>query len=128
MKQSEVVALNTGEVLEESECFTNMKEYEAQKREQEKRKKQLEEENGTQSEVLEEYEKARSDYHRISLEITKNEMEIENLGTSIMRRIKKGRLYEEYSKRMIKRDFETIMDEEGMIGEIKIKLKNKEMK
>ena len=128
MKQSEKVALNTGEVLEESECFTNMNEYDAQKREQEKRKKQLEEENGTESEVFEEYEKARSDYHRISLEITKNEMEIDRLGTSIRRRVKKGRLCEEVSKRMIKRDFECIMDEEGMIGEIKIKLKDKEMR
>ena len=128
MKQSEKVALNTGEVLEESECFTNMNEYDAQKREQEKRKKQLEEENGTKSEVFEEYEKARSDYERISLEITKNEMEIDRLGTSIRRRVKKGRLCEEVSKRMIKRDFECIMDEEGMIGEIKIKLKDKEMR
>jgi hypothetical protein len=47
MKKSETEALKTGERLEESECFSNMAEWQALQKEQAKRKKQLEEENGT---------------------------------------------------------------------------------
>ena len=127
MKQSEEVALKTGEHLEEAECFTNMKEYEAQKKEQEKRKKQLEEEYGTLQEVTEEYEKARLDYHRISLEISKNQIGIESSGTSVKKRIDKSHDCEEITKRLIRRDFTNIMDEKGMIGEIKLNLKKQMM-
>ena len=130
MNEAERDALkaSNGKVWKQEECFQNIAEAKAQKKELDKRSEQLKGEYGNKDSVQAELRDLTEKHRTLELLIVNQNHEIEKLAEEMGKRRLKHNSVMSYTKREVCRSFSIISDLHGMPGVLKIILKAKLMR
>ena len=126
--EREALKASNGKVWKQDECFQNIAEAKAQKKELEKRTDQLLEEYGNKDRVQAELREKAEKHRTLELLIVKQTHEIEKLEEEMDKRRSKHNDVRSFTKREVCRSFGIISDRHGMPGSLKIILSARVMK
>lgn len=126
--EREALKASNGKVWKQDECFQNIAEAKAQKKELDKRSEQLMGEYGNKDRVQAELREKAERHRTLELLIVKQNHEIENLEEEMGKRRSKHKNVMDYTKREVIRSFGIISDLHGMPGNLRIVHNAKVMK
>ena len=126
--EREALKASNGKVWKQEECFQNIAEAKAQKKELDKRSEQLMGEYGNKDTVQAQLREKTKKYNDLELLIVKQNHEIERLEEEMGKRRLKHNDVMSYTKREVCRSFGIISDLHGMPGVLRIVLKARLMK
>ena len=126
--EREALKASNGKEWKQEECFQNIAEAKAQKKELDKRSDQLKGEYGNKDRVQAELRELTEKYNTIELLVVNQTHEIQKLEEEMGKRMLKHNSVMSYTKREVCRSFGIISDLHGMPGGLKIVLSAKVMK
>jgi predicted RNase H-like nuclease (RuvC/YqgF family) len=126
--EKEALRASNGKVWKQDECFQNIAEAKAQKKELDKRSDQLKGEYGNKDRVQADLRELTEKYNTLELQVVKQTHEIEKLEEEMGKRRSKHNDVMGFTKREVCRSFGIISDRHGMPGSLKILLSAKVMK